>query len=554
MKTRAAAEPGRVAAAPEGAATHRLGDTAAEAPIALREQGVRLVYASRSRASASEEERAADLRSILTQAREHNPRFGITGLLLTANGHYLQVLEGPRGAVDALFERIQKDARHGGVSLLLRTRCDAPIFPVWSMGLVERSEPESVTAERMLALRQRLSEDAAVSVADFFRLVLVPSTSTLVPQSPLSGSNARTEARREPVSRVAFASPTAMWSAAVLQHVASRSMLRLGRTSVTDPAGPVGRTLIEYLDVDAPGIGPLRALSLIGDAAACAPLSLLVERLSLFVFMLTPSDLAQFVPYVRAWLALPQVLSSRPKVLILAGLPSERVQFAVDAVRASTELAVTSARVKLSDAGAVWKAVQAALPDASAKQQPAPADALGAGPLPHPASLDADLTQVASAALPTTRTPPAEPVPDPVQAGAVQPVDSALGGGLAHLLAESGCLQELLGLPGVLYAAVLDTAEARPLLCAPESEAVQRAAFADAAFVCAKLQLVRRLDADEVTEDIVLTTRLQFQVFRSVRKRPSLFLAVTLEVGRVEPAVVRMKLRDVESALDMLPL
>jgi Sensors of blue-light using FAD len=554
MPTRAAAPPRPATAAPKGAATQHLSDRATEAPAALREELVRLVYASRSRASASDEERAADVRSILTQARQSNLRLGITGLLLAANGHYLQVLEGPRVAVDALFGRIQKDARHGGVSLLLRTICDAPIFPAWTMGLIERSEPESVTAERMLALRQRLSEDADVSVADFFRLMLVPSANPSASQGKLTRASPRTEASRDAVSRVAFASPTAMWSAAVLQYAASQSMLRMGRTSVTDPAGPAGRTLIEYLDIDAPGIGPLRALSLIGDAASCAPLALLVERLSVLVFMLTPSDFEQFVPYVRAWLALPQVAASRPHVLILAGLSAERVQPVVEAVRAGTELTVTSASVKLSNAGAVWREVQAALLDASARQAPEAAHAHDAELLSHARNLDLDLTQAASAAVPTNRAPAAATVPEPGHTSAVQPADVAPSSDLAAMLADSGCLQELLGLPGVLYAAVLDTNDPRALLCAPESEAARRASLNDTEFLCAKLQLVRKLNAAEITEDIVLTTRSQLQVFRSVRKRPTLFLAVTLGVGQIEMAAVRMKLRDLEAALDLLPL
>lgn len=516
--------------------------------IALREEGIRLIYSSCSPASASDEQRAADVTSILVQARENNARLGITGLLLTVNGHYLQVLEGPRRAVDALFKRIEKDARHGGVSLLLRTASHAPIFPMWSMGLVERSEPESATASRMLALRERLSEDAAVSVADFFRLLLVPGAASLALQPPITAMGSRIDASRESVTRVAFASPTALWSAAVLQHVASQSMLRLGRTSVTDPAGTLGRTLIEYLDVDAPGIGPLRALSLIGNAAACAPLALLVERLSVLVFMLAPSDLGQFVPYMRAWLALPQVAESQPAVLILTGLPPERVRPVVDAVRVGSELTIATATVKLSDAGAVWKVVQAALLNTSVGQKSKPATRNEAGPLPPEAELDLDLTQAALEVAPLQSGSELGP------AGGVPRFDPSLGSELVHMLDDSGCLQELLALPGALYAAVLDAENAESILCAPDSEAVRRAALEDATFLCAKRRLVRALDADETTEDIVLTTRSQFQVFRSVRKRPALFLAVTLEAGRVEQAVVRMKLCDVESTLNLLPL
>lgn len=528
MKTRPAAKRSPAVLATEGGATHFSPDRAIEAPVNLGKNSVRLVYASRGRASASDEGRAADVQSILNQAREHNSGLGITGLLLAANGHYLQVLEGPRAAVESLFERIQNDTRHDNVSVLLSANIEAAIFPAWSMWLVERSEPENVTADRVRALRLRLSEDAAVSPADFFRLMLAPSNGPLVPRLRCSKAHPP-DAPCKSISSVAFASRTGMWSAAVLQHVAAKSMLRLGRTSVTNPADPTRRTLIEYLDTELPERGPLRALSLHGEVSDCAPLALLVERLSLLVFMLTPSDLEQFVPYARAWLALPQVLASRPKVLILAGLPAERMQPVADELGAHLELEIISANVKLSDAAAVWRTVQSALPNRVAAQ------GLSAAP-------------VSTGAL--DERPAAETALVSAAQGGAAPHENAL----EHMLADSACLQELLGLEGALYAAVLDTEEARLVLCAPHSEAAEQAAFDDAAFLRAKRRLVRSLDADEFVEDIVLTTALFLKVFRPLRKRPTLFLAVTLASGGVGLAAVRIKLQDVESALDLLPL
>lgn len=558
MKTRSVALRKPATPAPDGPTTRAPGAGVAESPSARGEARVRLVYASRSRATASNEDRAADVRGILAQAVEHNAGLGITGLLLAANGHYLQVLEGPRVAVEALFERIQKDTRHEDLSILLNCGIEAAIFPVWSMGLVERSEPENVTAERVRALRLRLAEDAGVSPADFFRLMLAPSNIPFVPRTPPNDTGVRAPPRREPIYSVAFASRTGMWSAAVLQHVAAKSMLRLGRTLVTNLAGPARRTLIEYLDTDLPDSVPLRALSLQGEVSDCAPLALLVERMSLLVFMLTPSEFEQFVPYARAWLALPQVLACRPKVLVLAGLPAERLRPVLDDLGRHTGLEITSANLKLSDAAAVWNAVQFALPGRSADHvlavepaQAAPASTNDAFVSPHVSAPDTVATQEAPDpwVLSSVFGEHFATQPAPLS---VQGDDAPQADRLAHMLADSGCLQELLGLEGALYAAVLDTGEPRPILCAPESDEVVQASFDDAMLLRAKCRLVRSLDADEIVEDIVLTTALLQKVFRPLRKQPSLFLAVTLKHGGVGLAAVRIKLHDVASALDLL--
>ena len=60
------------------------------------------------------------LGAILKRSKENNPSVGVTGVLCfcsTAN-LFLQVLEGGRMAVSALYNRIAQDARHRDVALL----------------------------------------------------------------------------------------------------------------------------------------------------------------------------------------------------------------------------------------------------------------------------------------------------------------------------------------------------------------------------------------------------------------------------------------------------
>ncbi|HEX8658114.1 MAG TPA: BLUF domain-containing protein, partial [Hymenobacter sp.] len=94
----------------------------------------------------------AQLCELLEQSRRHNAAAGITGLLLYSDGRYVQVLEGPRDKVRALYARIRKDPRHSH----LVTICEGPgptrWFTQWSMGLGYVAKPAAARAlDTMLA-------------------------------------------------------------------------------------------------------------------------------------------------------------------------------------------------------------------------------------------------------------------------------------------------------------------------------------------------------------------------------------------------------------------
>ena len=73
------------------------------------------------------------LAGILSVARRNNPRDGITGALICRNDLYLQMIEGPADAIDALYSRIQADDRHFDVRLLLEEPMGERLFPGWGM-------------------------------------------------------------------------------------------------------------------------------------------------------------------------------------------------------------------------------------------------------------------------------------------------------------------------------------------------------------------------------------------------------------------------------------
>lgn len=96
----------------------------------------RLVYYSRNHVSETPETFAAEVADILAKSRVNNARDGITGALMFNAGCFAQVLEGPLDAIEATFERIQQDERHGDVSLLSLEPQDKRSFPNWAMGFI----------------------------------------------------------------------------------------------------------------------------------------------------------------------------------------------------------------------------------------------------------------------------------------------------------------------------------------------------------------------------------------------------------------------------------
>lgn len=103
------------------------------------------------------------LAGILSAARRNNPRYGITGALICRHDVYLQLIEGPAEAIDALYAVILEDDRHFDVRLLLTETVDERLFPAWSMlddtapsqfwsaddvaaGVLEAASPEELRA------------------------------------------------------------------------------------------------------------------------------------------------------------------------------------------------------------------------------------------------------------------------------------------------------------------------------------------------------------------------------------------------------------------------
>ena len=96
-----------------------------------------LIYCSLARPNMD----PAEIQKIIATAKHHNPRYGITGLLVYGSGIFFQWLEGPKDNVTSLMKIIDEDPRHLNVVVLseedeIRDR----LFPDWDMELVEAAE------------------------------------------------------------------------------------------------------------------------------------------------------------------------------------------------------------------------------------------------------------------------------------------------------------------------------------------------------------------------------------------------------------------------------
>ncbi len=74
-----------------------------------------------------------DLARIGASSRRNNVGAGITGALLFDGGRFIQAVEGPDGAVEALLARVRADARAAGMDVLFDRRTQSRSLQEWTM-------------------------------------------------------------------------------------------------------------------------------------------------------------------------------------------------------------------------------------------------------------------------------------------------------------------------------------------------------------------------------------------------------------------------------------
>ena len=134
---------------------------------------IRLTYASRATHGVSSQL----IRDILDSSQRNNPAKGLTGMLCCNADIFLQVLEGPRVAVNQLYTQLADDQRHKELTILDYEEISMRRYATWSMGWAsakqsnrelflkyscsDRFDPFSMNAEQIRGLLLEL--EASVS-------------------------------------------------------------------------------------------------------------------------------------------------------------------------------------------------------------------------------------------------------------------------------------------------------------------------------------------------------------------------------------------------------
>ncbi len=134
---------------------------------------------------------------ILQQCRRNNPPLGVTGLLVSCEGQFFQVLEGPRQAVEQLYATIQADSRHRQVVVLLEEDLTERQFAEWSMAhqpLAATDVQQGLQVDRLSELPAALDRTGSRLVRALLLAFLEQTRALLRPQAPAGQPQQRANA------------------------------------------------------------------------------------------------------------------------------------------------------------------------------------------------------------------------------------------------------------------------------------------------------------------------------------------------------------------------
>ena len=95
---------------------------------------IQLVYISRVTEALETESTIQTVnQQILSEAHAFNQEHEITGILCYGNHCYLQLIEGPKNAVELLYTKIIKDQRHQDIKLMFKEPISMRSFASWYM-------------------------------------------------------------------------------------------------------------------------------------------------------------------------------------------------------------------------------------------------------------------------------------------------------------------------------------------------------------------------------------------------------------------------------------
>lgn len=139
-----------------------------------------LVYTSELRRHMTDTE----LSELAAASQARNETSGITGVLFVDGTAVVQLMEGPREAVQQTFERIEADPRHTHIERLHESPAAHRSFPGWRMELVRIPSGVKGPSRHLVELIRRYAQGLRPTPADFAQMLLALYTDTR-PAPPL---------------------------------------------------------------------------------------------------------------------------------------------------------------------------------------------------------------------------------------------------------------------------------------------------------------------------------------------------------------------------------
>ncbi|MTE25944.1 BLUF domain-containing protein [Winogradskyella ouciana] len=129
------------------------------------------MYQLNYRSKSKNDLKLEDLEDILVTANRINLSKRITGCLIYHNGSFVQILEGGKKDVKAVYEKIKLDDRHSMVTLLWESKVTNRCFPDWNMAYHKPNNNDLEIYINNLMLLSAMSEKSTASLLSFWESV-----------------------------------------------------------------------------------------------------------------------------------------------------------------------------------------------------------------------------------------------------------------------------------------------------------------------------------------------------------------------------------------------
>ncbi len=93
-----------------------------------------------------------EIHDIVEKASVNNAKLDISGILMSGDGLFFQILEGPEEVVDALYQKICKDDRHTKVMTVSDDSIEERLFSTWGMRNLDIASEEQPVLQPVRSL------------------------------------------------------------------------------------------------------------------------------------------------------------------------------------------------------------------------------------------------------------------------------------------------------------------------------------------------------------------------------------------------------------------